>query len=125
MESVMQVEDLIIVSVDDHIIEPPSMFEKHVPRELIQKAPTWKTDDNGSNYWQFEDRIVRNAGLNAVVGRPRREYGCEPTAYSQLRDGAYKLDKRIEDMDVNGILGSMCFGTFVGFDGGFFIKSTD
>jgi predicted TIM-barrel fold metal-dependent hydrolase len=121
----MQVDDLIIVSVDDHIIEPPEMFDQHLPHDLLAKAPKLKSAADGSNYWQFEDRKVVNAGLNAVVGRPRSEFGCEPTAYTQLRDGAYKLDKRVEDMNVNGILGSMCFGTFVSFDGGFFIGSDD
>jgi hypothetical protein len=27
----VRVEDLILVSVDDHVIEPPDLFERHVP----------------------------------------------------------------------------------------------
>ena len=27
----MNVEDMILVSIDDHVIEPPGMFERHVP----------------------------------------------------------------------------------------------
>ena len=27
----MRVDDLILVSCDDHIVEPPDMFEGHVP----------------------------------------------------------------------------------------------
>ena len=27
----MNVDDMIILSIDDHTIEPPDMFERHVP----------------------------------------------------------------------------------------------
>lgn len=121
----MNVEDLIIVSVDDHVIEPPNMFDQHLPADLKDKAPKLLTNPDGSNCWVYEGRKVANVGLNAVVGRPPEEYGCEPTAYDQMREGVYRIDKRIEDMNVNGILGSICFGTFVGFDGGFFLGAKD
>jgi len=121
----MKTEDMIIVSVDDHIVEPPDMFEQHVPAALKDKAPKYVIQANGDGYWCFEDRKVSNIGLNAVVGRPRSEYGMEPTAISQMREGSYNVHKRIEDMNVNGLLGSLNFGTFVGFDGGFFRDAKD
>jgi predicted TIM-barrel fold metal-dependent hydrolase len=64
-------------------------------------------------------------GLNAVVGRPRDEYGMEPTSYEQLRKGTYDVNARVEDMNANGLLASLNFGTFVGFDGSFFWQSED
>ena len=30
----MQLEDMILVSCDDHVIEPPDMFERHVPAAM-------------------------------------------------------------------------------------------
>ena len=27
----MRVDELILVSVDDHVVEPPDMFEQHLP----------------------------------------------------------------------------------------------
>jgi len=121
----MKTEDMIIVSVDDHIVEPPDMFDRHVPASLKDKAPKYVIQENGDGYWIFEDRRVSNIGLNAVVGRPRSEYGMEPTAISQMREGAFNVHKRVEDMNVNGLLASLNFGTFVGFDGAFFGQSTD
>src|SRR5258708_6209786 len=114
----MQCGDLILISVDDHIVEPAGMFERHVPLAFQDKAPKYVLQDNGDGFWVFEDRIVANLGVNAVVGRPRHEYGMEPTALSQLREAAYNVHKRIEDMNVNGLLAALNFGTFVGFDGG-------
>jgi predicted TIM-barrel fold metal-dependent hydrolase len=49
----------------------------------------------------------------------------EPTAIEQMRAGAFNVHKRIEDMNVNGLLASINFGSFVGFDGGFFAQSKD
>ena len=116
---------MIIVSVDDHIIEPADMFDQHVPASLKDKAPQLHTLDDGCNVWIFEDRRVINVGLNAVVGRPRSEYGMEPTAYEQLREGTYNVHARIEDMNANGLLASLNFGTFVGFDGSLFLQAQD
>jgi hypothetical protein len=27
----MQMDDMILVSIDDHMVEPPDMYENHVP----------------------------------------------------------------------------------------------
>jgi predicted TIM-barrel fold metal-dependent hydrolase len=121
----MNTEDMIIVSVDDHIIEPADMFDQHVPASLKSKAPRLETLADGSNVWKFEGRKVINVGLNAVVGRPRDEYGMEPTSYEQLRKGTYDVHARVEDMNANGLLASLNFGTFVNFDGSFFWQSED
>ena len=50
----MNVEDLVLVSVDDHIIEPREMFDAHIPARYRDRAPRVLTDDDGSEYWLFE-----------------------------------------------------------------------
>ena len=35
----MNLEDMILVSIDDHMIEPPNMFENHVPKKWLNDAP--------------------------------------------------------------------------------------
>ena len=35
----MHVDDLILVSVDDHLIEPPDVFANHVPARYKDLAP--------------------------------------------------------------------------------------
>ena len=121
----MKTDEMIVISVDDHIVEPAGMFDQHVPASLRDQAPKYVVEANGDGFWTFEDRRVANGGLNAVVGRPRSEYGMEPTALSQIREGAHNVHKRVEDMNVNGLLASLNFGTFVGFDGAFFAASKD
>ena len=121
----MNTNDMIIISVDDHIIEPADMFKRHIPPSLKDKAPQLLTKEDGSNVWIYEDIQVINIGLNAVVGRPRSEYGMEPTSYEQLRDGTYNVHARVQDMNANGLLASLNFGTFVDFDGSLFLKAKD
>lgn len=113
----MTVEDLILVSVDDHLIEPVNMFDGHLPAKYKSRAPKVVSDAKGAQFWEIEGRRAPGLGLNAVVGRPKEEYGWEPVAYDQVRSGCYDIDARIEDMNVNGVLGSICFGSFPGFSG--------
>lgn len=116
----MKIEDLIIVSVDDHIVEPPTMFENHLTQAQKSFAPEVRKDKNGADYWLFEGRRAGNIGLNAVVGRMREEYGCEPVSFDQMRKGAWDIHARIEDMNANGILASLNFPSVVTFDGSLF-----
>lgn len=113
----MKVEDLILVSVDDHLIEPINMFAGHLPLKYQGRAPKVVTGSTGAQFWEIDGRRAPGLGLNAVVGRPKEEYGWEPVAYDQVRAGCYDIDARIDDMNVNGVLGSLCFGSFPGFSG--------
>ena len=35
----MRPDDLILISVDDHLVEPPDMFEGHLPAKYADRAP--------------------------------------------------------------------------------------
>ena len=63
--------------------------------------------------------------LNAVAGRPKEEYGMEPTSFAELRAGCYDIDERVKDMDANGVLGSLCFPSFPQFCGQLFARTDD
>ncbi|KHK92233.1 amidohydrolase family protein [Novosphingobium malaysiense] len=121
----MQKDDMVVISTDDHICEPPTLFDNQLSGELLASAPKLKVDSDGKNFWEYQGYIRPSVGLNAVVGRPFEEYGMEPTSLDQLRDGCYDVHARIDDMDVNGIAASMCFGNSIGFDGQTFHKAPD
>jgi predicted TIM-barrel fold metal-dependent hydrolase len=113
----MRVDDLVLVSVDDHVVEPPDMFERHVPAGLRDRAPRVVRTPRGEDVWVFEGQVRPNVGLNAVAGRRPEEYGFEPTSFAQMRRGCWDVAERIRDMDANGVLASMCFGSFPSFCG--------
>jgi predicted TIM-barrel fold metal-dependent hydrolase len=121
----MTSDDLILVSVDDHVVEPPDMFEQHVPARYKDRAPKVKRKQDGSEMWVFEGAQLPNIGLNAVVGRVPEEYGVEPTSYEQMRGGAYDIHERVRDMNANGVLGSICFPSFPSFCGALWHRTKD
>src|SRR5262245_63074587 len=116
----MRVEDLILVSVDDHVVEPPDLFEGRLSARAAERAPKIERLDSGRDVWMFEGTALPNVGLNAVAGRVPEEYGLDPLAFSQMRAGCYDIHERIRDMNVNGVLGSLNFPSIAGFAGQLF-----
>jgi predicted TIM-barrel fold metal-dependent hydrolase len=121
----MRVEDMILISVDDHVVEPPDMFEGRVPKKYADVAPRLVRKDDGTDVWTYDGKEIPNIGLNAVAGRPLEEYGMEPTSFDEIRDGCFDVHKRIGDMNVNGVLASMCFSSFPNLCGQLFSRSSD
>jgi predicted TIM-barrel fold metal-dependent hydrolase len=114
----VRTDDLIIVSVDDHLIEPANMFDAHVPERYADQAPRLVEDENGKQSWEFEgEKLQTTTAINAVVGWPKEEWGFDPSSFAEMRPGTYDVDERVRDMNVNGCLASMCFPTFPGFSG--------
>ena len=121
----MKAEDLILVSVDDHVVEPPDLFEGRLPAKYRQLAPRVVKKDDGTDVWLYDGNELPNVGLNAVAGRPPEEYGLDPTKFDDMRPGCFDIHERIRDMNVNGVLGSMCFPSFPQFCGQLFARTED
>ncbi|MFN3472422.1 MAG: amidohydrolase family protein [Blastomonas sp.] len=121
----MQMNDMVLISVDDHISEPPDMFKNHLSAKDLEDAPRFITDADGKAAWEYQGMYLPSVGLNAVVGRPMNEYGMEPTALDQLRAGVYDVHARVGDMDVNGIAASLNFGSVFDFAGGRLHRTPD
>ncbi|HEY0225368.1 MAG TPA: amidohydrolase family protein [Mycobacterium sp.] len=116
----MNKDDMILISVDDHIVEPPDMFKNHLSKKYADEAPRLVHNPDGSDSWQFRDVVIPNVALNAVAGRPKEEYGLEPQGLDEIRPGCWQIDERIKDMNAGGIFASICFPTFPGFAGRLF-----
>ena len=121
----MQIDDLILVSVDDHVVEPPHLFEGRLSKKAAERAPKLEVLNSGREVWMFEGTSLPNVGLNAVVGRVPEEYGLDPLAFDQMRPGCYDIHERIRDMDANGMLGSLNFPSMTGFTGQLFSTMDD
>ena len=61
-----------IISVDDHIVEPPHLFEGRLPDRYGDRAPRIVEDEHGNQTWLLEGRTITTIGLSAVVGRDPR-----------------------------------------------------
>jgi predicted TIM-barrel fold metal-dependent hydrolase len=106
-----------VISVDDHIVEPPDTFTGRLSAKFADRGPRVERQD-GADVWVYDDQAFPNVGFNAVVGRPVREYSFEPTRFEDMRRGAWDIHARVADMDLSGIYASLCFPSFLpGFAG--------
>jgi len=121
----MELDNLILVSVDDHVIEPPDMWDDRLPAKWADEAPKIEKQADGNDVWAFNNVRLPNVGLNAVAGRPPAEYGIDPTSFTQMRHGCFDIHDRVMDMNANGVLGSLNFPSMTGFCGQLFAKVDD
>src|SRR5262249_24569636 len=63
--------------------------------------------------------------MNAVQGLPKHEWGFDPSSHAEMRPGAYDIHERVRDMNINGVLASMCFPTYAGFSARYFQQAED
>jgi len=121
----MDADDLILVSVDDHICEPAGMFAAHVPDRYRDRAPRVVEEEGGSLQWYYGDIRGRNLGLNAVAGKSPEMFNVDPTRYEDMRPGCYDVHERVKDMSAGGVLACMCFPSFPSFSGRLFLGTDD
>jgi predicted TIM-barrel fold metal-dependent hydrolase len=116
----------LVISVDDHLIEPPDLFERRMPARFANVAPRVVEDDDGSQAWVFDGNRYPNIGLNAVVGRPKEDWSMDPARFDEMRPGCFDIDARVRDMDIAGIWASLCFPSLIaGFAGTVFSRCSD
>ena len=118
----MQMNDMVIVSVDDHISEPPDVFANHLSGAALEIRAA------------VQDQVERHellglSGRQDVVGGAQRRRrpaegkstAWQPTSLVPAAQGLLRhLTPVIGDMDANGIAASLNFGTLAGFDGWIF-----
>ncbi|ONH25667.1 amidohydrolase family protein [Pseudofrankia asymbiotica] len=113
-----------LISVDDHILEPPHVWIDRVPSKDRDRAPHM-INENGLDYWVYDGKKYPSSGLSAVAGKSKEEFSPEPLPYSEMRPGCYDPTERVKDMDRAGILASLCFPTITRFCGQLFMEASD
>ncbi|MBV9933435.1 MAG: amidohydrolase family protein, partial [Actinobacteria bacterium] len=115
-----------VISVDDHLVEPPDMFEGRLPAKLQPLAPKVVETAQGHEVWEFDGERYSQVGMNAVAGRRPETVKLEPFRFEQMRPGCYDIDARIRDMDINGVWASLNFPSMItGFCGRVFSQCKD
>jgi predicted TIM-barrel fold metal-dependent hydrolase len=133
-----------IISVDDHVVEPPHVWEKWLPKRFVDRAPHIErkgigpmVHTGGGNYqvsfdpdgpeadvWFFEDLVYVHKRHVAAAGFDRDDMTMSPITYDGMRPGCYEPKARIEDMELNHVEASLCFPTFPRFCGQTFTEAT-
>jgi predicted TIM-barrel fold metal-dependent hydrolase len=113
-----------MISVDDHVIEPPTVWQDRLPVKYKESGPHMISEGD-DEYWVYEKRRVATSGLSATAGKKTDEFSPKPIRYADMRAGCYDSVARLQDMDRAGILASMCFPSFPRFCGQIFWEAED
>jgi predicted TIM-barrel fold metal-dependent hydrolase len=116
-----------IISVDDHLVEPPDMFEGRLPARLQSGAPRVVETPEGHEVWEFDGNRYSQPGANAVAGRrPEKTVTVDPHRFEEMRPGCWNIDARVHDMDINGVWASLNFPSMItGFSGRIYSAAKD
>ncbi len=135
-----------IISVDDHVVEPPNVWQDRLPKRYADVAPRIVRAPVGSitfvggkftpvvgnpgdgpdvDWWFYEDLRRPLLRLDASVGYDRDEVDLRAVTYDDMRPGAWQVGARLEDMDANWVEASLCFPTFPRFCGQTFLEAKD
>ena len=115
-----------MISVDDHVIEPPNVWRDRLPAKYRDVGPRI-----------IDGRRRRVLGLRGQAGAHRRPGASPPAsahedfispeagALQRHAPGCYDPVARLADMDRAGILASLCFPSFPRFCGQIFWEAKD
>lgn len=132
-----EVPDLpLLVSVDDHIVEPPTLWTDRLPAALADAIPHVRREKVASliqagvevwaDVWHYEDVAEPLRRGFGAVGKPAVENDLEPMIFDEIRPGCYDAAARLADMDIDGVEVSVCFpNNFVRFCGQRFLEAED
>jgi len=134
-----------IISVDDHVVEPPHLWQTWLPEKFRERGPrserrgigtmrhigggayeqTFDPDGPQADCWVYEDLVYINKRHVAAVGFDRDDMTMSPITYDEMRPGCYEPKARLEDMDLNHVEASLSFPTFPRFCGQTFAEAKD
>ena len=117
-----------IISTDDHVLEPPHLWQARLPAKykdiaprverLGLSAPRWRngrlvvdedTAGKPCDWWLYEDLRRPLPITYAAVGIPKDRLGEGGTTFEDVRRGCWDPAERLKDMDVNSVEASLCF----------------
>lgn len=115
-----------IISVDDHLVEPPTLFTDRLASRFGDAAPHIEIDADGREAWVFDGQRHGQIGLNAVVGRPKDQWSMDAANFDEMRRGCWDPQARLADMDLDGVYASLHYPSLIaGFAGTMFARCSD
>jgi predicted TIM-barrel fold metal-dependent hydrolase len=132
-----------IISVDDHVIEPPHIWQSRLPAKLRDTGPRvvrlpWEvgagfpgqrvrpgTSGPEVDFWAVEDFRIAVLQIEAAAGVDPARLTNTPVNYDDMRPGCYQVKDRLADLDEVRIERSLCFPNVVRFAGQMFLWMKD
>ena len=134
-----------VISVDDHVVEPPHVWQTWLPSRYRERGPRVEQDTcetvivegrPGATYvrggpgpvvdwWVYEELLRPIPQVMACAGFPPESLTLAPIPFSEMRPGCHDPVARLADMDLNRTERSLCFPTFPRFAGQVFLEAKD
>lgn len=122
-----------VISVDDHVVEPPHVWETYLPQKFKERGPRVIETRPGRQAWYYEDVLAPvgfqgNAGTRSMPTKANPQ-GRELTEaeirgenltvhhFDEIPFAAYDPDARAEAMDEDGVWAQVLFPQFPRFAG--------
>jgi predicted TIM-barrel fold metal-dependent hydrolase len=120
--------DVKLISVDDHLLEHPTVWSDRLPERYRDAGPRvveavsgpWA----GHEVWLMEGRAYPTMKHYAIAGQDR-DGETGPIRFSEMLPGCYDPAARLADMDLDGVWAQLCFPTFARFAGTRFLDCDD
>jgi predicted TIM-barrel fold metal-dependent hydrolase len=133
-----------IISVDDHVIEPPHLWQDRLPARFCDRGPRVKRTVGRMAYEDGGLRFTEGEGPGSGAmdlwlyddlmwpiprGMAQVDHLDEPSArsitYDEMALGSFDQTARIAAMDANHTEASLCFPSFARFCGQTFLERED
>ena len=105
-----------IISVDDHLVEPPHMFQERLPQKYKDIGPriviapqgdlkldngrwieTPGTGDKMAAWWHYEDHRYQLKEMIACAGMAPEDVSMQGVTYDDIRTACYEPKARAQD----------------------------
>lgn len=115
-----------IISVDDHVVEPPNLWQDRLPAKFKDRGPRvvrekakfnfvggvfsyekGVEDGEWCDWWLYDDLVYPFPKLSAAVGFDTLD--VTPVTFDDIRPGAWIQSERLKDMAANHTDASICF----------------
>jgi predicted TIM-barrel fold metal-dependent hydrolase len=137
-----------IISVDDHVTEPPDLWTTRLSAKLRDRGPQVRRDrirlsadaremglhigdEDGrvADYWIYEGKPMAGGILSTIshaVGFEGKKLGNLALTYDEVCPGAWRQSERLADMTTNHVEASLCFSNAVsGYCGQLYLAQPD
>lgn len=93
-----------LIDADCHVVEPPHIWERWLPKQFHDRAPRLVKDEEGGDAWQFvPGGPLMYIGLVATPGMRFEDIKWKGYTYDTVRRGCWEGKARLEDMDFDGV----------------------
>jgi predicted TIM-barrel fold metal-dependent hydrolase len=118
-------DDVPIVSVDDHAIEPAGVWRDRLPARMRDAGPTLVERD-GEECWTYQGNVYVESVTAALAGKDYSEWqGRLPMRFEDILPGCYDPLARLADMDRDGVTAQLMFPNWPGHAGTRFLEGPD